>query len=36
MLNGWLAGWLQLPTKEDEPCERNLRNGGVYGEVLYG
>ena len=33
-----LVGWLQRPTgsKEDEPRERNLRGGGVYGEVLYG
>ncbi len=31
-----LVGWLQLPSKEDEPRERNLRDGGVYGEVLYG
>ena len=32
----WLVGWLQLPSKEDEPRERNLRDGGVYGDVLYG
>ena len=31
-----LVGWLQLPSKEDEPRERNLADGGVYGEVLYG
>ena len=32
----WLVGWLQLPSKEDEPRERNLRDGDVHGEVLYG
>jgi hypothetical protein len=31
-----LVCWLQLPSKEDEPRERNLRAGGVYGKVLYG
>ena len=25
----WFVGWLQLPSKEDEPRERNLRDGGV-------
>ena len=29
-------GWIQLPSKEDKPRERNLRDGGVYGEVVYG
>jgi len=33
-VSGWLV--LQLPGKEDEPRERNLKDGGVYGEVLYG
>ena len=31
-----LVGWLQLPSKEDEPRERNLIDGGMYGEVLCG
>ena len=31
-----MVGWIQLPSKEDKPRERNLRDGGVYGEVLYG
>jgi hypothetical protein len=32
----WLVGWLQFPSKEDEPRERNLRDDGVYDEVLCG
>ena len=32
----WLVGWLQFPRKEDETRERNLRDDGVYDEVLCG